>query len=212
MKLILTSVVSIVCLYICLAQTANQTVYPTKNLDAYAGIWEYATATDTFRVVLKKGIESRPRTYYEVLIGGYRHVKNGVVVGDYTKGPIPSVFLNKDLSEGDEEITINGTNALSDPDRIDPNEIRILFKDRGLGKMTQSGRMTLLSPTQARWILKDDEGDYALLPGEQPPIMGFSVPTDVIMNKVVPPPPSPLPPLPPPGPGGGGNDELLPPL
>ena len=154
-------------------------------MHAYVGVWEYANATDTFRIVLRKGIKSLPYSYSECLIGGYRYIKQGIIIGDYTIGVIPSVFLRDDLiSEENENITIMGTNSFAFPDEIDPNFIRIFFKDRGLGKSASSGLMQLLSPTQARWILKDDEGDYALLPGEQPPIMGFSVPTDVVMTKI----------------------------
>jgi hypothetical protein len=209
MKIFFT-ILGILFVYAGSAQTANQKVVQTKNLDAYAGTWEYATATDTFQVVIKKGIESRTFNYSECLIGGYRYVKNGVVVGDYTQGPIPSVFLQKDFKTTDKTITVLGSNAKNNPDWIDPNSIYIFFKDMGLDKTTQEAFMHLLSPTQIRWTLKESRGVYATLE-EMPPI-GFSVPIDVIMNKVIPSPPTPLPPLPPPGPGGGGNDELLPPL
>jgi len=156
----------------------------TKNLDAYAGTWEYATATETFRVVLIKGVRSFSNSYAECLIGGYRYVKNGVVVADYTQGTIPSVFQESDLSINNSAITVKGTNAALTLAEVNPNVIRIFFKDMGLGKTTSEGQMQLLSPTQARWTLKDERGIYALLPGESPPVEGFSVPTDVIMTKI----------------------------
>jgi hypothetical protein len=192
-----------------LAQTANQIIFYSSNLDAYVGIWEYTSGADTFQIVVKKGTVSTPDLYYECLIGGYRYVKNGILMGDYTYG-IPNQFLKKDFSKNDSTITVKLSNARYRLDLVNPNILSILFKDRGLNKMTQSGRIQLLSPIQIRWTLEDGEGVYATLE-EMPPI-GFSVPTDIIMNKVIPPPPSPLPPLPPQGPGGGGNDELLPPL
>ena len=163
----------------------EQAEFYTKNLDAYVGTWQYATATDTFRIVLKKGIESTRHSYCECLIGGYCHVKNGVLVGDYIgAGNFPAQFLDKDIYMTDLSITVSGTNAFVNPNSIDPNRIRIHFKDIGLGKSTMKGQMLLLSPTQARWILKAGEADIALLPGEVPPPVGFSVPKDVVMTKI----------------------------
>ena len=181
MKLFFT-LFSILCLHICLAQTANQKVRYTQNLDAYVGVWEYATATDTFRIVLKKGISSRTFSYSECLIGGYRYVKQNSLIGNYTQGPIPSVFLVDDFDESNSAITVQGTNAAVDPNMVNPNVIRIFFKDMGLGKTTQGGKMQLLSPTQAHWTLEDDiEGIYDVT---EPPIYGFSVPVDIIMTRI----------------------------
>jgi len=178
------TLISILCVQLCMAQTASQTVYPTKNLNAYAGTWEYATATDTFRIVLIKGITSFSNSYDECLIGGYRYVKNGVVMGNYTQGTIPSVFQESDFSINNSAITVRGTNSALTLAEVNPNVIRIYFKDMGLGKTTSEGQMQLLSPTQARWTLKDRRGVYVLLPGESPPVEGFSVPTDLVLTKI----------------------------
>ncbi|MCL2098724.1 MAG: hypothetical protein FWH23_08225 [Bacteroidales bacterium] len=165
-----------------LAQTTGQEVRETQNLDAYVGVWEYANATDTFRIVLRKGIESLPHSYSECLIGGYRYVKQGVLIGDYTQGAIPSQFLFKDFSVEDETITVLASNAHANPERINPNQLYVFFKDRGLGKTTTQGQILLLSPTQIRWILEESEGVY--LTEEDIPPAGFSVPTDVVMTKI----------------------------
>ncbi|MDR0295239.1 MAG: hypothetical protein LBH91_03480 [Prevotellaceae bacterium] len=192
-----------------LAQTANQTIAYTKNLKTYVGTWEYTSGADTFQIVVKKGILSTSNNYSECLIGGYRYVKDGILMGDYTQ-EIPNQFLKKDFSKNDSTITVMLSNARYRLDLVNPNILYVLFKDMGLGKIDSDCRVELLSPIQIRWTLEAGEGVYATL--EEMPPEGFSVPTDIIMNKVIPPPPSPLPPLPPPGPGGGDNDELLPPL
>jgi len=166
--------------HVCLAQTSTQTVAYTNNLDAYVGTWEYATTTDTFRIVLRRGVVSIAYIYSESLLGGYRYVKNGVLIGDYTQG-VPDQFLDKDFSEDDNSITINATNSCVHLEPIPPNELRLFFKDIGLGKTTGRGLIKLLSPTQIHWILKDREGLFS--PDNVPPL-GFSVPEDVIMTKI----------------------------
>ena len=165
-----------------LAQTTGQEVYETQNLDAYVGVWEYANATDTFRIVLRKGVKYMIHADSECLIGGYRYVKQGVLVGDYTKGIIPSQFLRKDGAKEDETITVMASNARSNPEWIDPNLLDLYFKDRGFNKWGGHSQIQLLSPTQIRWILEESEGVY--LTEEDIPPAGFSVPTDVVMTKI----------------------------
>jgi hypothetical protein len=131
---------------------------------------------------LIKGIESWLDNYNECLNGNYRYVKEGILIGDYTKWIIPNQFLDKDFSLEDEAITVNATNAHAKIEFINPNLLRVFFKDKGLGKTTGKGEIHLLSSTQIRWVLKDGEILYS--PGQDLPILGFSVPVDVVMNKV----------------------------
>ncbi len=182
MKTVYT-ILGLLLFHACLAQNPTQKVYQTKNLDAYVGVWQYVSGTDTFQVALRKGIKSTRFSYSECLIGGYKYVKNGVIVYSHVQN-FPSTFTNENFETFDMTIAIMGTNAFVDPNQIDPNEVRIFFKDRGLNKTTQSGLLILLSPSQARWTLKDDEGDFVYLPGEIIPADGFSVPTDVVMTKI----------------------------
>ena len=171
------------CLLLMNAGLAQKVVRETQNLDAYVGVWEYANATDTFRIVLRKGVqEAMPNSTNECLIGGYRYVKQGVLVGDYTKGIIPSQFLDKDWSKEDETITVKASNARSNPEWIDPNLLDLYFKDRGFNKWGGHSQIQLLSPTQIRWILEESEGVY--LTEEDVPPAGFSVPVDIVMTKI----------------------------
>ena len=181
MKIIFT-LVSILCFHACLAQTSTQEVLYTKNLDDYVGTWQYATLTDTFQIAFRKGIRSLKHSYSECLIGGYRYVKNGILVADFTD--FPSKFSDKDFSKDDLSITVMGTNSKVNLDRVESNKIRIFFKDRGLNK-TGVGQMLLLrSATQAHWTLEDDEGNHIIWPGRAPWVDGFSVPTDVTLIKI----------------------------
>jgi hypothetical protein len=173
------TLLSILCFQFCLAQTAGQKISYTRDLDLYVGTWEYAAATDTFRIVLRKGILSTTGLYGETLIGGYRHVQNGVLMGDYTHG-IPAQFLDKDYRDDDHQITICADNGCDSPN-CTFNWLDVFFKDLGLGKGTTSGSIELISPTQIHWELEEDEGVYS---SDDEKIFGFSVPVDVVLVKI----------------------------
>jgi hypothetical protein len=166
---------SILCFQLCWAQTAEQTIFYTRNLDAFVGTWEYTFATDTFRVVFRKGILSTG-LYGETLIGGYRHVQNGALKGDYTSG-IPAIFLRDDFDEEDSRITVMADNGCTRPEGV-PDWLSLFFKDMGTVHTTVSGRIYMLSPTQIQWKLWEDEGVY------EEELPGFSVPEDIIMTKI----------------------------
>lgn len=55
----------------------------------------------------------------------------------------------------------------------------MLFKDKRTKTLTGSGCIELISPTQIHWTLKSEEGVSINDNSDN----GFSVPTDVIMNK-----------------------------
>jgi hypothetical protein len=178
MKIFFT-LLSILCFHLCLAQTAGQKMFYTRDLDLYVGTWEYATATDTFRIALRKGIYSTTDFYGETLIGGYRHVKNGVLMGDYTHG-IPAQFLEKDYRDDDHQITIKADNGCLSPNCTFA-WLDVFFKDLGLGKTTSRGSIEMISPTQIHWELEEREGIYS---SEDGTILGFSVPVDVVLVKI----------------------------
>jgi uncharacterized membrane protein YciS (DUF1049 family) len=159
---------------------AQQKQLQTKNLDAFTGVWEYKTANELFRIVFIKGKCESTSFKFDCVIGGYLHIKNGVTIGDYTKNiPVKYTYDNR------KDVTIIGDNAHIDLAQILPNSIRLSFTDRKIGKTTTGfhlyrNNLTLLSPTEARFQLFEDEGDGLEVPD------GFSVPTNVIMKKVVP--------------------------
>ncbi|MDR1054467.1 MAG: hypothetical protein LBL90_01260 [Prevotellaceae bacterium] len=178
-------IVFITCAVLCgitgYAQWQQKTLQ-SKNLDAFAGIWEYKTANETFRIVFKKGTANTVYAKYDCLIGGYSYSKNGTLIGDYTAN-IPNSYT----SFISQNVTILASNAHSNPDQIDPNRLDVLFRDRKLNKTTTGfardrNKFTLLSPSQARFQLFEDEGEQFDGPIDIPE--GFSVPADVVMTKV----------------------------
>ena len=116
------------------------------------------------------------------MIGGYLHVKNGVTIGDYTQNiPVTYTTLN------DGKITILGGKIRISKTELSSNSIWIMFTDRKIGKTTfgfytKTNNFTLLSSTEARWQIFEDEGEYDQ--NCPPPPEGFSVPVDVIMKKI----------------------------
>jgi hypothetical protein len=156
---------------------AQQEHSQTKNLDAFVGTWEYKTENELFRIVFVKGKYKGSTVKYDCVIGGYLYIKDRDTIGDYTKNiPVQS------LGHNEKEITIRGTNANSNTAYILPNRIRLIFTDRKVGKTTwgfPQNNFTLLSPTEARFQIFNDEGiDDVIVPQE------FSVPVDVVMKKV----------------------------
>jgi len=168
--LILLSTENLFCQQIIITQLP---IY-TKNLNAYIGIWEYNNGSDVFRISLKKVNEDIPVSIGECLIGDYYYQKNGVLLDSYVESQIPIIYNNITRSE----VVIYATNGKYNVNYVDPLKLRVNFNDKRLNKFTGSGSIEFISPTQIRWVLKDDEGDYY-----EDPIMGFSVPTNVIMTK-----------------------------
>ena len=146
----------------------------TANLEAYTGTWEYNNGSDVFRIFLKKVNEDIPVSIGECLIGEYYYQKNGVLLDSYVESQIPIIYNNITRSK----VVIYATNGKYNVNYVDPLKLRVNFNDKRLNKFTGSASIEFISPTQIRWVLKDDEGDYY-----EDPIMGFSVPTNVIMTK-----------------------------
>ena len=82
------------------------------------------------------------------------------------------------MNQSEVNVVIYATNGKYNVNYVDPLKLRVNFNDKRLNKFTGSASIEFISPTQIRWGLKDDEGDYY-----EDPIMGFSVPTNVIMTK-----------------------------
>jgi len=160
-------------------ETYSQRQVCTKNIDAYAGIWEYKSAEEIFRIILNKSTIDVPNLFADCLLGDYYYKKDNIVVNDYDSGNnIPSISTRETRSN----VIIYATNALSCEHEavIDENRLYMSFSDVYLNKHIASGAIHLLSPNSIRWILEEEEGEYV---GEAPPL-GFSVPTDVIMTRV----------------------------
>lgn len=151
-------------------------VFPT-NLEFYKGAWEYTSENETFRIYLRIGKEDSMVSFGPCLIGDYYYSKNNVVLADYTISKIPAI--DNDSTHSLVIIYASNGKFLS-VNYANPNELYMYFYDKQLKKRVASGKIQLISSTQIRWILKDDEGDYDSSDWVE---RGFSVPTNVILTK-----------------------------
>jgi hypothetical protein len=154
---------------------AQQKIRYTSNLEAYVGTWSYSSGSETFTLVLKKGKENTSFFYRDCLIGGYKHVKNGQLVGDYTQN------LPSEVTDSNHLIpscpSFIGSNSCARPDCVTPNEVDFSFWDRAYGEYDLNGYLTLLSPTTVRFEVRQSEY-WGAARGS------ITVPQDVVLTKV----------------------------
>jgi hypothetical protein len=162
--------------------------YPTKNLDAYVGMWEYRAGADVFRIVLKKdnAFDDYDGTFLnERIYGGHSYIRDGEVISDCILAVLESTtFDSKTMS-------ISANNVEVREEEVEPNELRLAFKDRlknkiGLGTLTLIPA-THRQPAQLHWkIIRKPEVIYFLEEGESLPVSDptWSVPTDLILTMV----------------------------
>jgi hypothetical protein len=149
-----------------------------RNLEAYSGIWEYNSGNNVFRIILKNGSKDTNISYGPCLIGDYFYSKNNVIYDSCSISNIPTIY--NDLTS--ETIIIFATNGkYVSANYANPNELNMFFFDKQRKKRVYSGKIQLISPTQIRWLLEDDEGECDIENWEEP---GFSVPTNIIMTKI----------------------------
>ena len=156
----------------------------SQSLESFAGTWQYASGGEVFRIVLVKGTLNESDAYGDYLIGGYYYSKNGVVVYDCTHN-IPTVYTD----DSDDFYTgpaISGTNGTFDPQVVTPNEARLWVSDYIYDKLGRAF-VTLQNATTIHFELREVWGKEPDWPD------GFSIPTNVVLTKVVPPPPLPPP-------------------
>ena len=147
----------------------------SSNLDAFTGLWEYKTSSESFRILLKKGNINTKLSLGECIIGDYYFQSNGILKDTYNETKIPSEV--NDLNQ--DQIIIYANNGRVNEKHVDKFELYMYFSDKQFNKKAFSCRIKFISPTQIRWILADDEG-----PVDSDFIPGFSIPTDVILTKV----------------------------
>jgi len=147
----------------------------TENLDLFSGNWEYNYGNVIFRIVLKIGADESDSNFGTCLIGDYFYSKNGFVMDNYNEAEIPTSYTDANYNS----IIIFASNGNVNAKWVRPNILYVFFKDKRTNSKTFSGSIELISPTQIHWVLKGDEGVY----DNEEISKGFSVPTDVIMNK-----------------------------
>ncbi|MDU0978972.1 MAG: DUF6705 family protein [Phocaeicola vulgatus] len=160
----------VLCLFfISTVSFAQKEIAPTKNLDAYIGTWMYQSNDTIFKIVLKKGYAEDQHMIINGLMGGYFLSVKGIIVENYFN------------------FSIWASNNATSLDYIDPNRVGVLFYDQRKkhfgGKGILGGKILLLSSDKIRWHLDEKLGLALEEPDEYTELIGFSVPSDVIMTK-----------------------------
>lgn len=172
-------------LFISTVVFAQKGIAPTKNLDAYVGTWVYQSNDTIFKIVLKRGYAESEKWIKNALFGGYFLSVKGKVQEDYLN--VTSTVW--DLGEKGEPkgFYIWASNQSTSLDYVDPNRVGLIFYDQRKkhfgGKGILGGEILLLSPDKIRWHLDEKLGLALEEPEEYTPLIGFSIPSDVIMTK-----------------------------
>lgn len=186
----LTRIVSpplfVLCLFfISTVSFAQKEIAPTKNLDAYIGTWMYQSNDTIFKIVLKKGYAEDQHMIINGLMGGYFLSVKGIIVENYFS--IRDTIWHLDKKKGTQDFSIWASNNATSLDYIDPNRVGVLFYDQRKkhfgGKGILGGKILLLSSDKIRWHLDEKLGLALEEPDEYTELIGFSVPSDVIMTK-----------------------------
>jgi len=149
----------------------------TKNLDAYVGTWEYKTNTETFRVVLKRGVLYSPdqTLMFENVFGGHLYIKDGATMADHT----PYVA---DATADHQKMTVYASNGDLEHESVDPHVLQMGFFDRHKQK-DRTGKLVLLlnNPPQLHWTVHKTAEMTALNSEEDHP---WSAPEEAILTKI----------------------------
>lgn len=138
-----------------------------------------------FKIVLKKGYAEDQHMIINGLMGGYFLSVKGIIVENYFS--IRDTIWHLDKKKGTQDFSIWASNNATSLDYIDPNRVGVLFYDQRKkhfgGKGILGGKILLLSSDKIRWHLDEKLGLALEEPDEYTELIGFSVPSDVIMTK-----------------------------
>ena len=141
------------------------------------GTWVYQHNDTVFkiRIVTKCAVELKSYFTWIQLFGNY-YLKRGnkVIVDDLNK-PCPTSWSGFDTPS---QVTIKAMKL----HEVLPDYNTTFYdleKKHHNGKGTTGGYITPLAPNKIRWVLDEVDGSFET----EFPIIGFSVPTDVIMTK-----------------------------
>lgn len=118
------------------------------------------------------------------LMGGYFLSVKGIIVETIL---VSEILFGTWTKKGTQDFSIWASNNATSLDYIDPNRVGVLFYDQRKkhfgGKGILGGKILLLSSDKIRWHLDEKLGLALEEPDEYTELIGFSVPSDVIMTK-----------------------------
>ena len=160
-----------------LESKAQQEYLYTENLDAYVGTWKYEAANETFILVLRKAALSTDLFYGSCLTGGYKHIKNGKIIADYTAN-LPSTITNANFNIPNCP-TFFGDNGCVRPDCVTPNEVDFFLWDKAYGDKRLHGCISLIASASIHFEVWQNDDISGRAHNRV-----ITVPTDIILHKV----------------------------
>ena len=164
-------------------------IYAQVNYDAFVGTWVYQKNDTVFKIKLQKGTSMSSYGIVKRIFGGYSLSVKGVLKDNYIKA-MPDVWdIHTPAPSSNIFIKAVSGNI--------PNLLGFGFYDQCKkhlnGEGIGGGKIELLAPNKIHWTLNEWEGLWYMLEGEgvegdnrpgiRESMIGFSVPTDVIMMK-----------------------------
>ncbi|MDR0962957.1 MAG: hypothetical protein LBM62_10475 [Mediterranea sp.] len=189
-----TKMIYLIIVFANLCLCANAQNYEATLWDEYEGLWEYAHNDTVFRIKLKRGVtEYSDNETSKAIYGNYSLKVNGIMKEDYM-GVLPSTVRFSDLYSYPRAKVYIYDDFLDSYAYITPKTgIGFRFFDQrkkhAEGKGLVGGQIKLLSPNTLHWTLNEEVGLWEEYEGDADRVMpdpiGFSVPTDVIMTRVI---------------------------
>ena len=176
----------VLCLFfISTVSFAQKEIAPTKNLDAYIGTWMYQSNDTIFKIVLKKGYAEDQHMIINGLMGGYFLSVKGIIVENYFS--IRDTIWHLDKKKGTQDFSIWASNNATSLDYIDPNRVGVYLRptEEALRRKRDIRRKKYFCflPIKFVGIWMKKLGLALEEPDEYTELIGFSVPSDVIMTK-----------------------------
>ena len=149
------------------------------EIDKFVGTWEWKSGNDYFRIIISKqklegpNFSTGDRFHMDMAICWHIYVKNGITI-DSSMDKANKTYT--DAIEAIENCSLSGS--------AHSQYLSILYRDKQKDKFGNA-KLTMLpgKSDEAKWELR--EWSVAILEPNKPlPIMGYTIPTDVIMKKI----------------------------
>ncbi len=152
-------------------------IYAQYTSNDYFGTWVYQSKDTVFTIKIQKTVLNEK----ELIVGGYSLKVKGVLTDNYIGNP-PANWKPNTMAQNN-DIYIFGKCRVDEGKSL----VTISFYDQRKkhfeGKSPiGGGKMELISPTQLHWVLNEEQG-ILIKEGWVSKLIGFSVPTDVIMTR-----------------------------
>lgn len=165
-------------MYLTINLFAQEDLRGDNNLEALIGTWSYQKNDTVFKINLSTKCKVKIEGYYTMMqLWGSYYLKVGdKVIVDDLNYERPSAWNGFSKSN---HVTIQINKLFAESPLYTIVSFYDLQKKHHNGKGIGGGYVKLLAPNKIQWVLDENAGSFET----EYPIIGFSVPTDIIMTK-----------------------------